>query len=156
MNDVAWLPRHERWRHGRETDGPLRQIHPSSSCQCFHSLKVLKASQCELSSNALPSSSRSLSPRSNLGPPSVLCLNILSILFTSAFLSLSSLFRHAHQPALRSASCRTAICCVQYSHLFMSHWPPRTHCSTLPLCTCATAHFFSLEANVTELAFAAS
>lgn len=115
VNDVAWLPRHERWRHGRETDGPLRQIHPSSSCQCFHSLKVLKASQCELSSNALPSSSRSLSPRSNLGPPSVLCLNILSILFTSAFLSLSSLFRHtlsAARPAGRRSVVYSTVICL--------------------------------------------
>lgn len=63
----------------------------------------------------------------------------------SVFLSLS----HTHtlifvpartdQLALCSASCRIAVCCVQYSHLFMSHRPPQIDCSTLPLCTRATA-----------------
>lgn len=39
-------------------------------------------------------------------------------------------------------SCWIAVCCVQYSHLFMSHWPPHRH--TAPYCL----YVFPLELTV--------
>lgn len=39
------------------------------------------------------------------------------------YTSSASLFQHAHNLALCGVSCQIAVCCVQYSHLFMSHWP---------------------------------
>lgn len=122
VNDLACLPSHKHRWHGGETDGPLCQICPPSSCPCFHSVNVLNVSWCELYFNTSP-------------PLPALCLRLLnsaslclyhrlnsvSLSYTHTQILPPSLFQHTDHLALCSASCWIAVCCVQYSHLFMSH-----------------------------------
>lgn len=99
--------------------------------QWFYSVQALNAIQCEQYFSTFH-------PLPTLPPPQV---NDPS-LHTHTALSFTMRTHTQHTPCC-SMSCRIAVCCVQYSHLFMSHWPPHRH--TAAHCQCA----FSCSSSLT-------
>lgn len=152
VNDLACLPSHKHRWHGGETDGPLCQICPPSSCPCFPSVNVLNVSWCELFFNTSPPLPALCLPPLNSAS---LCLyhllNSVSLSHTHTDSPPISVPTHTPSRSLQRVLLDSGLLCTVQSSVYESLTTTQTYCTLLPLCIATRAHCIVVqEENVTK------